>query len=194
MLKNVLLALAAVTVSAVMGDAAAQAQGDSTPRKPASVAVGEKVPEFSVTDVRGKIWKLSDLRKSAESGVVSLTFWCTFCHSCRHMEGRLDQLARTYKRKAAIVALDASAGETAERVAAFAKEHGLTLPIVLDAPGKTADLFGVGVTTTTVVIDQAGVLRFRGQFAHGQHAFAEDALKAVLAGKPVPHSETPLRG
>jgi peroxiredoxin/YHS domain-containing protein len=168
--------------------------GHAPVRAAAGLAIGQKVPEFSVTDVRGKTWTLSDLQKSAPSGVVSLTFWCSFCHSCRHVEGRLDQFARTHRGKAAVVAVDASAGETAERVAAFAKEKGLTLPILLDAAGKTADLFGVSVTTTTVVIDRAGVLRYRGQFAGGRQAFAGEALQAVLAGKPVPQQETPLRG
>jgi hypothetical protein len=42
------------------------------------------------------------------------------------------------------------------------------------------------VTTTTVVIDGDGVLRYCGQFKEGdKHAFAEDALRAVLAGKEV---------
>ncbi len=46
------------------------------------------------------------------------------------------------------MALDASAGETAEAVAEFAKQHKLTLPIALDARGATADIFGARVTTT----------------------------------------------
>jgi peroxiredoxin len=160
----------------------------------ARVAVGEKVPDFSVTDLSGKPRKLSDLQKSTPSGVVSLTFWCSFCHSCRHMEARLQELARAQRNKAAVVAVDASAGETAERVRAFAKEKGLALPILLDAEGRTADLFGVGVTTTTVVIDRKRVLRYRGQFAGRADAFAEDALKAVLTGGAVLQKETPLQG
>ena len=172
---------------AVSAAAAAQA-----PVKP--VAVGEKVPEFSVTDLAGKTRTLAELRKSAPSGVVSLTFWCSFCPSCRHMEKGLDQFARRYRGKAAVAALDASAGETPERVKAFAKEKGLSVPILIDAAGRTADLFGVGVTTTTVIIDADGVLRYRGQFAHGQETYAEGALKAVLTGERVPREETALRG
>jgi peroxiredoxin len=159
-----------------------------------AVAVGEKAPDFSVSDLAGKTRTLAELRKSAPSGVVSLTFWCSFCHSCRHMEKHLDQLARRYRGQAAVAALDASAGDTPERVQAFVKEKGLSVPILMDAPGRTADLFGVGVTTTTVIIDADGVLRYRGQFAHGQETYAEDALKAVLAGKAVPRHETDLRG
>jgi len=114
-----------------------------------------------------------------------LSFWCSTCSSCRRVERDLDKLAKDYAGRAAVIALDANAGETAERVADFARKKGLALPIVLDAAGRTADLFGTEVTTTTAVIDARGVLRYYGRFRDGERAYAEDALKAVLAGKEV---------
>jgi hypothetical protein len=101
------------------------------------------------------------------------------------VERHLDKLAKDYKGQAAVIALDANAGETARTVAAFAKDKGLSLPIVLDPNGRTADIFGTEVTTTTVVIDGKGLLRYCGQFGDHQHSYAEEALKAVLAGKEV---------
>ena len=102
------------------------------------------------------------------------------------MEQHLDKLARDYAGQAAVIALDANADETAAKVAAFAKDKGLTMPIVLDPSGRTADVFGTDVTTTTVVIDGHGLLRYCGRFWGGDRAaYAEDALKAVLAGKEV---------
>lgn len=165
----------------------------SAPAKNVPLSVGDQVPDFVVQDLGGKPRRLSDLRKATPSGLVSLTFWCSFCHSCRHMEARLDTLAQSMRGKAAVAALDASAGETAEAVSAFAKSKNLTVPILMDDKGQVADLFGVRVTTTTVVIDRKGILRYRGQFAQGQQALAE-ALKAVLVGEDVPTTQTALRG
>jgi thiol-disulfide isomerase/thioredoxin len=161
------------------------------------LAIGEKVPDFTVTLLNGKTSKLSELQndpKLSKSGVIVLTFWCSFCHSCRHVEQDLDQLAKNYEGQVAVIALDASAGETAKDVAEFAKRKGLTLPIVLDPGGKSADIFGNKVTTTSIVIDSHGVLRYRGQFGHGTDSFAANALKAVLAGQEVSVKETPLKG
>lgn len=163
-------------------------------QEPVPLAVGDPVPDFAVRDLQGKTHRLSDLRKQTKSGIVSLTFWCTFCHSCRPVEARLDRFARDHKDQAVVAAIDASAGETAAGVAAFAKKKGLSLPILMDAPGKAADLFGVKLTTTTVVIDGQGVLRYRGQFLDGDQMLAGDALKAVLAGQPVTRKETRQRG
>jgi len=114
-----------------------------------------------------------------------LTFWCSFCPSCRQVEHDLDALAKKYAGKAIVLALDASTGETAEMCQKVADQKGLTLQILLDASGHTADVFGTETTTTTVVIDARGVLRYCGQFAREQERCAEAALEAILNGKPV---------
>ena len=45
-----------------------------------------------------------------------------------------------------------------------------------------------------VVIDSQGVLRYCGQFGDKQHAFAADALSAVLAGEQVDVKKTRHKG
>jgi thiol-disulfide isomerase/thioredoxin len=126
----------------------------------------------------------------SEDGTLLLTFWCSFCHSCRHIERELDDLAQDYRGKAAVIAIDASAGETSQAVAEFARQKNLALPIALDAHGVSPRIFGTRVTTTTVVIDKHGVLRYRGQFGNHDHAYGRDALRAVLADEQVPVPET----
>ena len=168
------------------------------PKREGVVTVGEKVPDFAVRTLDGRTVKLSELQKDerrTKQGVIVLSFWCSTCTSCRRVEPHLDKLAKDYNGQATVIAVDANAGETAERVTAFAREKGLALPIVLDPGGCTADLFGTEVTTTTVVIDGKGVLRYCGRFGQGDEAAsAEAALKAVLAGKEVAVTTTPHDG
>ncbi len=162
-----------------------------------SVKVGDKTPDFSVRTLDGKSVKLSELQKDVSQtkyGVVVLSFWCTTCHSCRDVEDMLARLHEDYEGQAAVIGLSANADETAEIVAAFVKKNALKLPIVLDPSGNTADLFGVNKTTTTVVIDGNGVLRYCGQFRQKGGGSAEEALKAVLAGKEVAIKTTPHNG
>jgi thiol-disulfide isomerase/thioredoxin len=152
-------------------------------------SVGKAVPDFALRDLNGKKLKFSDLQKEGkrtQKGVVVLSIWCSTCGSCRRVEHDLDKLAKDYEGKALVIALDVNAGETPEIVKAFAKEMGLTLPIFLNPDGAAADILGTEVTTTTAVIDGDGVLRYCGRFSAGdKHAYAEEALKAVLAGKEV---------
>ncbi len=155
-------------VSASCGADPAKPDSGSNAAGLRAIAIGEKVPDFSFVNTGdGKTYRLSDLqkdKKSNSSGVVVLNFWCSFCGSCRHVEHALNKLASTYKGRVAVIAIDASAGETIEGIRAFKQEKKLTLPIVFDSTGHTADLLGTKVTTTTVVIDAKGMLRYRGQF------------------------------
>jgi len=161
------------------------------PNRPAgqteTITVGDTVPDFEVM-LDGRKWKLSELRKNRKltaDGTLVLTFWCSFCHSCRDMERELDRLCREYQGQVGVIALDASHGETREAVSAFAVKHGLSMPIALNASGSAADVFGVRSTTTTVVIDSSGILRYLGRFSDRSNDYAHDALKAVLAGMEV---------
>jgi thiol-disulfide isomerase/thioredoxin len=174
------------------GHTSAQHAGDDSKK----IDIGDKVPDFEVT-IDGKKRKFSELQKDVtltEDGTLVLTFWCSFCHSCRHVEHPLDELAKQYQGKVGVLAVDASAGETTEGVAEFAKESEMTLPIALDSRGAAADIFGTRVTTTTVVIDKTGVLRYRGQFGNQKDPFAHDALQSVLAGRDVAVEETKQKG
>ena len=153
-----------------------------------TIAVGERVPELSASDLQGQSWKFAELHRLAKLDKpvpVVLTFWCSFCPSCRQVEHDLDALAKKYAGKAIVVALDASAGETAEMCRKVAGEKGLTLSILLDENGHAADLFGTETTTTTAVIDASGILRYCGQFIRNKERLAEAALEAILNGKPV---------
>lgn len=164
---------------------------------PDVIKVGDHVPDFSVRTLDAKSLKLSELRKDQKrtrSGVIVLSFWCSTCHSCRHVERLLAKLCQDYGGQVAILALDANANETAEDVAAFLKKKELELPVVLDPSGATADLFGVRRTTTTVVIDSNGVLRYCGQFRQKDGGAAEEAMQAVLAEKEVAVKTTPHKG
>lgn len=186
--SRVLAAVALLLVAAAMLVAA---------DKPKALHVGDKVPDFTVTDLNGKTWKLSQLHEKAglkKRVPIVLTFWCSFCHSCRHVEGSLDELATEYSGKAAIFALDASAGEKPKKVAEVVAENELDVTVLMNSEGNTADLFGTKFTTTTVVIDADGVLRYCGQFEHGKQSYAKNALAAVLDNKEVVTKTTPHRG
>jgi peroxiredoxin len=170
----------------------ALAAGGSQAAKP--LAIGDPVPDLELTDLAGKTVKLSELRARTPSGVVTLTFWCTFCHSCRMMDAKFKALAADFKGKAAVAGVDASAADDAKKIEDFARAKAFDVPVFFDAAGKAADLFGVRLTTTTVVIDKAGTLRYRGAFDAPGAPHARAALTAVLEGKGVSVPETAAQG
>jgi thiol-disulfide isomerase/thioredoxin len=182
---------------AVSGVGKAAAIDRSGVRK-GKIKVGHVVPNVAVRTLEGKSVKLTELQKDAKrskSGVIALSFWCTTCSSCRGVEHQLAKLSKKYEGRAAVFALAANADETATGVTTFLKKKGLELPVILNPDGGIADLFGVDTTTTTVVIDGDGVLRYCGQFRQTDDSgSAEAALQAVLAGQQVAVKTTPPHG
>ena len=171
--------------------------GSLVQAKDQPLAIGQATPDVAMKTVTGKTVKLHEFasdKKNNSSGITVLTFWCSFCGSCRHVEYPLSRLATKYRGKVAIMAVDSSVGESGSDVAAFLKEKKLTMPVMMDTTGRVADLFGAKMTTTTVIIDAQGKLRYFGQFKHGETNLVEEAIKAVLAGNKPPHNKTAERG
>ena len=161
----------------------------------AAIGVGDRPAALTATDLQGRVRTLAELKRGpgGKNLPVVLTFWCSFCHSCRHVERDLDKLAADYRGKANVYAIDSSA-DTKELIEEAAQKAGLKLPILLDAEGKVADLFGATKTTTTVILDSEGRVVYFGQFADREHKFAEQALDAVLAGAAVKTTHTTPKG
>ena len=110
-------------------------------------------PDFSYRDAAGNDVLLSDLRGK----VVLLNFWATWCPPCVYEMPFLEEAHRQLPDNAVILAIDI--GEKAETVSAFAEEHGLTLPIILDQNAAIAQLYRANQLPTSVIIDAEGIIR-----------------------------------
>jgi peroxiredoxin len=106
--------------------------------------------EIVLRDLSGKEWRLSDLRGK----VVLVNFWATWCPPCRKEIPDLGALyARFQEQGFAILAIS---DEEAGKVAAFAKEHNIKYPILLDTGRRVYDLFGVEGIPKSFVYDRNG--------------------------------------
>ncbi len=157
--------------------------------------IGDNVPDFEVRTLKGRKTTLAALRSdSNSSGITVLTFWCSFCGSCRMVDQPLSDLAEKYSGRVGIWALDSSAGERSRTISRTLKEKNLKLPVLIDAQGELADLFGARMTTTTVILDADNVVRYWGQFQRGDQPLAEQAIEALLSGKKPALDHTQERG
>jgi thiol-disulfide isomerase/thioredoxin len=87
--------------------------------------------------------------------VVVLNFWASWCLECRPEMPMLGRLQREFSsRGLAIIGVNAREGKDA--VGRYARELGLTFPLVLDPDGKISALYGVIGLPTTFVIGRDG--------------------------------------
>jgi len=110
-------------------------------------------PDFELTDLTGRPVRLQDFR----GRVVLLNFWATWCVPCRDEIPAMETLSRELgARGLAVLAVNYK--ESPPLVTGFAREYGLTLPVLLDPEGGMATRYGLVGLPATYFIDRSGVL------------------------------------
>ena len=104
-------------------------------------------PQFSGLTLQGQTVSLAGLR----GRVVVLNFWATWCLECRSEMPALEQLHRDYAAQGLTV-VGLNVREGSEAIRKYAKEMGLTFPLVLDLNGKIQGRYGaIGLPTTFLI-------------------------------------------
>lgn len=155
----------------------------------AAVEIGQEVPAFELPDVNGKMRKLSDF----EGKIVVLEFCSIECPFSRGADPHLSALAQRYAPQGVVViGIDSHRSTTPEQIRKHAQEKGKTYPILKDAENKYADLLEAKVTPEVFVLDKEGKLAYHGAFddrkapeEKGETPYVENAVKALLEGRPV---------
>ncbi|HSY91177.1 MAG TPA: TlpA disulfide reductase family protein [Candidatus Binatus sp.] len=93
----------------------------------AALTVGMKAPDFALKAIDGKRFSLQE---ELGSGPVVLAFFKVSCPTCQYAFPFLERLHKAYGQKG--VKLLGVSQNNAKDTAAFAKEFGVTFPILLD--------------------------------------------------------------
>jgi len=114
----------------------------------------KEAPAFSLKSLDGKQVSLSDFRGKP----VLITFWATWCASCKEEIPLLEKFCVAKKDQLAIL-LIAIDGERKRKVQQIINENKVTLPVLLLLKEKVMDQYGVrGWVPQTFLIDQEGML------------------------------------
>jgi peroxiredoxin len=107
-------------------------------------------------DFNGRTADGSDLSLASLKGkVVLLNFWATWCLECRPEMPAFERLHREFSAQGlAVVGINAR--EETSTIRAYAKELGLTFPLISDPTGKINSAYGVIGLPTTFLIGRSG--------------------------------------
>jgi len=190
-----LLALSMLVAAAALR---AGAKGGARDDKPAAVALGAVVADFTLPDPEGHDHTLSSLKGA--KGTV-LIFIATRCPVSNGYNARMEKLATDYApRGVQIVGINANSTEPVGEVKQHAADKGLTFTILKDNGNVIADRFDAQVTPEAYLLDASGKLVYHGRIDNSRAGDAitstelRDAIEAVLAGKPVERPEAKAFG
>lgn len=118
--------------------------------------VGRPAPDFFLPSVHPNHEPVA--LSSYRGRVVYLDFWSAWCVPCRRVMPELDALRRAHPRhEFEVIAVNVDAVIADARQ--FLEQVPVSYPVVVDAAGATARLFGVAALPTSFLIDRAGRVR-----------------------------------
>jgi thiol-disulfide isomerase/thioredoxin len=130
---------------------AAATAGDANPPVIRFVKNPEMAPPMQVQDLLGK-----PVNKDNWAGkVVLVNFWATWCPPCREEIPELLELKKEYKDRLEIVGISED-DDPPESVLKFARQKGMTYPIVMATPELVEAYGGVPALPTSFLIDTQG--------------------------------------
>ncbi len=206
--KGLFAGAAAVACAAVatlsVAPAAMAGKGEKEPAK-----VGEKAPDFTLTDLEGKQHTLSDYTKDGK--IVVLEWFnpkCPFVVKHHEKMTTMADLAEKYEDEVVWLAVN-SAHENHMTYARspqnkeLVEEWKISYPMLVDADGHVGHAYGAKTTPHMYIIDTEGVLRYAGAIDSDSGAGAYDsekkrsvtnyvdkALGQVVEGETVTQAET----
>jgi peroxiredoxin len=123
---------------------------EGTAGGPAALA-GAPAVSYDVKRLDGRTDALARYRGS----VVVMNLWATWCPPCREEMPALQEFYQEMKSKGVVV-LGIDQGESASAAGAFAHEHGVTFPILLDIDQQYGGSYASIGLPTTVIVDRGG--------------------------------------
>lgn len=194
MKRRYAMTAAAVAVLALTGATALLLGNSDTPAGEAKL--GEPAPDFTLNDVYGKPFSLSEFRGK----VVVVTFTSPRCPWSLGYDGAHRDWWKKYVAKdVQFLAVNPNRDEGVEEIRRHQVAKDLTLPTLKDPGNKVADVYGARTTPHVFIINKDGVLVYSGQpcdigATATQPAVAKNSILPILdrlvAGETVEPSQT----
>jgi peroxiredoxin len=177
-----------------------------------TLEIGAAAPDFALTGVDGRTYRLKDF---ADAKVLVVVFTCNHCPTAQAYEDRIIKMHADYQdRGVALVAISPNdpkavrldelgytdLSDSFEGMKTRAKDKGFKFPYLYDGvTQKTSLAYGVLATPHVFIFDAGRKLRYNGRIDDAEvkpvkSHDARNAIDALLAGKPVPVEKTRVFG
>ncbi|MGC8737909.1 MAG: redoxin domain-containing protein [Candidatus Hydrogenedens sp.] len=160
--------------------------------------IGDPMPDFNLKDYDGKEYSLAQFKGK----IVVLEFCSQECPYSRGADPDIAELHAKYSTRGVVfLGIDSHFKTQPEDIKKYALETKKPYPILKDIENKYADKVDAKVTPEIFIVDKDGKVVYHGAFddrkgPDGQptEKYTENALEALLAGKPIEKAETKAWG
>jgi len=165
-------------------------------------ALGRRIPDFVLPDSTGNEIALSDFN---DGSAVIVVFLQTSCPIGNAYVPVLADLQERYKDQGVrVIGINSNLHDNVDEIAAHVKDFEISFPMLIDEEQIVADLFAAQRTPEAFIVDRRGNVVYRGRIddrfgytykrPDARRLDLEDALKELLAAKPVTRPEVEPEG
>ncbi len=167
--------------------------------------INNYAPDFELPGVDDAVHHLARYLENYKA--VAVIFMANQCPEVIQYLDRLKQLQQDYQPQGiTLVGINpndviSSPEDNFEQMKAFAQTHQLNFPYLRDVTQDVAQSFGATNTPEAFLLDQQGILRYRGQIDDAPAtpeavtaAYLRTAITQLLAGKPITPTQTDSQG
>ncbi len=167
--------------------------------------LGKQISDFTLRDYRGKERSLSEYQGQP----VAVVFIGSDCPLAKLYAPRLEELYQEFQGAGVgFFAINSNRQDSMAKVAAYARTHKLSYPVLKDPNNAVADLFDAKRTPQAFVLDRDHVIRYVGciddQYGLGatsgyskpelETRYLANAISELVAGKEVSVPKTEATG
>ena len=122
--------------------------------------VGDNAPLFKIKTMSGTIVDTNALKGEKP---IAIIFWATWCPECKKEIPQINALHEQFKTKGLeILAMNVGINDSEARVKKYIEKYKLSYPVAFDKGAKITKQFNVQGTPTVIILDQNGIVRYRG--------------------------------
>jgi len=163
-----------------------------------ALALGDTAPAFELPGVDGATHSLADY----DGLPVAVVFSCCHCPYVLAWEERLNDVARDYAGRAALVCINSNdhVGDSFDEMGKRVRERGFVFPFLRDESQEVAEAYRPARTPEVFVFDAGRRLVYHGapdsdhRDPNGAEPYLRRALDAALSGRQPAVQQTPPVG
>ncbi len=169
------------------------------------LSLGAEAPHFCLPDPSGRLHSLADFEAAPALLVV---FMCNHCPYVQHVAPVLARLGSEFQQRGvAVVGINSNdfqsyPDDAPQKMAEEIDRRGYTFPYLVDEKQDVAKAYQAACTPDFYVFDKDRKLAYRGQMDASRPGNAvpvtgrdlQDAVEAVLAGRPAAKDQRPSIG
>ena len=118
------------------------------------VRIGDYAPDFSIKDMSGDIYKLSQKRGK----VIFINFWATWCKPCLDEMPSIEEMFRMFKNDNIEVIGISIDKHGKDVVKSFIERFDISFPILLDLTEEVGLEYGITGVPETFIVDEKGII------------------------------------